>query len=209
MKISFIGSLFLFFQSYVSYAGFGVWVSGSTMWGQGNYGGIYRFENNHSLGYSQQFTFDWTDKRISYHSESLSYNFNSFSLGTTFRADRNTRQTEKSPFISYRHNVKSFYVYHNIEYRYNNLLYIDDYFRYNISLEYDFAHYKEYDFFIRLSSFFNVGEGSLEKHFFYLGIKRVDKNATISLYITPYKYGTLGNSWDDKKFFGGGFVYRF
>ena len=187
----------------ISYADFGFWASSSVIWGQGNFGGYYRLPNKSSISYSQFFVFEWKDLNIDYHEENIKYSWSNYATGIIFRNDKEYHET--SPFFQfYFKNTSSI-----LEYRTKNTLGIEDYFRYNFNISYDFAEYDDYKFFITSSSFLNLNDQSLEKQLFYLGLRREYENATISLYIIPYKYGDLGQSWDDTSFFGGSFVYKF
>lgn len=189
---------------------YGVWISSSVIWGQGSLGGFYRFNDDFALYVSEYFVWDWGEKRVEYNSERISLSYQNFDFGTTFRKDRSINsEQEISPFISYYNNYFEIDFYNSLEYRYQNLLLPEDYVRYEFSMTYGFASYRVYDFYVKSNSFFNVNEVDLEKHFFYLGVRRVDKNATLSLYVIPYKYGDLGQEWDDISYIGGSFVYRF
>lgn len=201
-------ALFLFWSSI--YADYGIWFSSSFIWGQGNFGGFYRINSLTVVTVSEYFVWDWGDNQVDYNSERLAIDYKNYSLGIFLRKDRVVdSEQEISPFISYYSKVEEVSIYQSLEYRYQNLLNVQNYFRHELSASYDFAKYQKYDFFIKSSSFVNVNEVDLEKQLFYLGIKRVDKVATLSLYIIPYKYGNLGQEWDDISYVGGSFVYKF
>ncbi len=186
------------------------WVSGSTLWGQGNAGlKLKVFKKDFIV--SDNFVFNWDKAKIDYNETEVGLSSKNSIYGLRGRWD--TEYLELSPFVGHRERIKAYLptsLYNEVEYRDRKE---DDYFRSSHTLTIVYPHgffgEKEIKPFAANSVFFDVNDVSFEKNRLYLGYFLDIGRYHCMVYYIPRVWGDIDQSWDDSHKFGAAATLKF